>query len=489
MDQLVSKVLHDRYRIQALIGRQTGRRTFLANDLQTGLSTVVKLLLFNPDFTWDDLKLFKREAEVLKFLDHFAIPQYLDCFEVETGLGKGFALVQTHIEARSLQDWIQSGRTFSEEELKAIAKQLLGILDYLHNRQPPVIHRDIKPSNILLSDRSGHSPGQVYLIDFGSVQTAVHGGTRTVVGTYGYMPLEQFGGQSTPPSDLYALGATLIYLATGQHPDQLPQREMRILFEDMVNLSPHLVDWLQWMTEPSIDLRLKSANQALEALEQSNLGGSRLPIATKPFGSKVQVTITRQMFEILMPVDRLDYFTKIIVCGFASLNSCFIGWLLIGIFSPPGISIGWFPVIFWILVVGGGLWVDWEILFLLIGKVRLRITQSEISEFREVQGLRCRPVRTAARQNIVKIELTALCHGKDSDGNTILVLPIVPQINIWAGTKMFVLGGDKLGGDKYLTPPEYDWLAQELSSWLNLPITRGLYGADAKVIQKVIYRR
>jgi serine/threonine protein kinase len=118
------------------------------------------LLLFNPDFTWDDLKLFEREAEVLKSLAHPAIPKYLDYFEVETELGKGFALVQTYIEARSLQDWIQSGRTFNEEDIKAIAKELLGILDYLHNRQPPVVHRDIKPSNILLGDRSGHSLGK-----------------------------------------------------------------------------------------------------------------------------------------------------------------------------------------------------------------------------------------------------------------------------------------------------------------------------------------
>ena len=58
-----------------------------------------------------------------------------------------------------------------------------------------MIHRDLKPSNILLGERSGNSVGQVYLVDFGSVQTvlATEGGTRTVVGTYGYMPQEQFG--------------------------------------------------------------------------------------------------------------------------------------------------------------------------------------------------------------------------------------------------------------------------------------------------------
>ena len=70
-----------------------------------------------------------------------------------------------------MQDWVESGRTFSESDIKEIAKKLLDILDYLHHRQPPVIHRDLKPSNILLADRSGNSPGEVYLIDFGSVQT------------------------------------------------------------------------------------------------------------------------------------------------------------------------------------------------------------------------------------------------------------------------------------------------------------------------------
>ncbi|WP_205127500.1 hypothetical protein [Okeania hirsuta] len=58
-------------------------------------------MLFSPDFTWEQLKLFEREAEVLKFIEHPAIPQYLDYFDVEMGLGKGFALVQTYIEAKS----------------------------------------------------------------------------------------------------------------------------------------------------------------------------------------------------------------------------------------------------------------------------------------------------------------------------------------------------------------------------------------------------
>ena len=134
MEILVNQVLGDRYQMQSLLGRQTGRRTFLAQDLQTEQSVVLKLLLFGPDFTWDDLKLFEREAQVLKSLDLPTIPKYLDCFDVETALGKGFVLVQTYLPAKSLQNWLDGGRTFSEAELISIATQLLTILDYLHEQ-------------------------------------------------------------------------------------------------------------------------------------------------------------------------------------------------------------------------------------------------------------------------------------------------------------------------------------------------------------------
>ena len=466
MDELAVQVLHDRYRIQSLLGRQTGRRTFLASDLQTGLGVVVKLLLFGPDFTWDDLKLFEREAEVLKSLDHPAIPQYLDSFEVETKLGKGFALVQSHIKAKSLQNWIQSGRTFREAELKAIAKELLGILDYLHHRQPAVVHRDLKPSNILLGDRSGNSPGQVYLIDFGSVQTSIHGGTRTVVGTYGYMPPEQFGGQSIPPSDLYALGATFIYLATGQHPDQLPQREMRILFEDRVNLSPNLIDWLKWLTEPSTDRRLKSAKQALDALEKptlkalekSTLRESGLATLAKPLGSKVQVTNTLQTLEIVIPPR--SFHSELLPSIESIMGAAFLLSVYLMAFQNVG---GWLSALIVISCLFSILAPVRSILRALFGTVRLRITQAEIVLTYEVLGLRFLRSLSAPRQNIMKIELTRLSHEKGSNGYKIAV---PSQLDIWAGTKKF-----PLGGDDSLTAPELDWLAQILSNWLNLPIT------------------
>lgn len=266
----LSEILANRYQCDRRLGKQAGRQTLLARDLKTQKQVVVKLLSFSSDFNWEDLKLFQREVETLKSLSHPAIPRYLDSFEIDTPSRKGFALVQTYIEAKSLQEYLSDGRTFSESEVKQLAAALLDILAYLHQRQPPVIHRDIKPSNILLKNRSGNSVGEVYLVDFCAVQTLAtqQGKTVTVVGTYGYMPPEQFGGRAVPASDLYGLGATLIALITKQHPADLPQQDLQIEFEQSTQLSPGFTNWLKWMTHPSLERRPASVEIAKEVLEK-----------------------------------------------------------------------------------------------------------------------------------------------------------------------------------------------------------------------------
>ena len=267
---LSGEILADRYQCDRRLGKQAGRQTLLARDLKTQQQVVVKLLSFSSDFNWEDLKLFEREVETLKSLSHVAIPRYLDSFEIDTPNRKGFALVQTYIEAKSLQEYLSDGRTFSESEVKQLATALLDILAYLHQRQPPVIHRDIKPSNILLKNRSGNSVGEVYLVDFGAVQTLAtqQGKTVTVVGTYGYMPPEQFGGRAVPASDLYSLGATLIALITKQHPADLPQQDLQLEFEQFTQLSPAFTNWLKWMTVPSLERRPASVQIAKEVLQK-----------------------------------------------------------------------------------------------------------------------------------------------------------------------------------------------------------------------------
>jgi serine/threonine protein kinase len=301
-------VLRQRYQLERRLSKRSGRHTYLARDLLTSEPVVIKLLLFGPDFNWDNLKLFEREAQVLQTLSHPAIPRYRDCFEIALKGGRGLALVQSYIEAPSLQEWMERGRRFAEPEVRDLAQKLLRILIYLHELHPPVIHRDLKPSNILLA-----ADGQVYLVDFGSVQAAAprEQGSYTVVGSYGYMPLEQFGGRTVPASDLYSLGATLIHLLTGQHPADLPQEGSRIGFEQVVQLSPPFRDWLRWLTEPLVANRPASARQALEALEQ--LDRRPLPVASataalspqQPADSRIQLHKPEQTYQEVIPARQL----------------------------------------------------------------------------------------------------------------------------------------------------------------------------------------
>jgi serine/threonine protein kinase len=292
------QILGDRYEVERQIGKQTGRWTLLARDQITQQQVVIKLLFLDEQLEWDDLKLFEREVEILKSLSHPSIPRYLGYFEHQLPNDKALALIQTYVEGKSLEQCMQQGRIFTEAETKQLAKALLNILVYLHGRQPPIVHRDIKPSNILLANR------QAYLVDFGSVKALKGTGETsafTVVGTYGYMPPEQFSGRAVPASDLYSLGATLIALLTGTHPSSLPRKGVKIDFGQTTRVSPEFADWLEWMTEPNLEQRSKSAQEALDMLGQGRKSQNTQVSIEKPADTKISLTKDARTLEILIP--------------------------------------------------------------------------------------------------------------------------------------------------------------------------------------------
>lgn len=259
------QILQERYQLDRPLGKTTGRQTWLAQDLslQPPEPVVVKLLSFGDSMQWDDLKLFEREALVLQQLNHPQIPKYRNSFTLEDRLF-WFGLVQDYLPGQSLKQLLQQGRHFSETQVRQIATSLLKLLSYLHELSPPVLHRDIKPSNLILGEDD-----RLYLVDFGAVQNraAAEGSTLTVVGTYGYAPMEQFSGRAVPASDLYGLGATLIHLVTGRSPAELPQKGLRIQFADQISLDPAFERWISRLVEPDVDDRFQTAREALTALQ------------------------------------------------------------------------------------------------------------------------------------------------------------------------------------------------------------------------------
>jgi serine/threonine protein kinase len=454
--ELIGQVLCDRYQIEKQLGQKTGRRTFLAIDLQTELPVVIKLLIFNNEFIWDDLKLFEREAETLKHLDLPAIPRYLDYFEFDLPNLRGFALVQTYIDALSLEEVVSSGRRFTESELQELATSLLDILEYLHSLQPPVIHRDLKPSNILLTNRSGNSIGNVYLVDFGSVQNvaAKDGGTMTVVGTYGYMPMEQFGGKTVPASDLYSLGATLIYTIAGVHPADLPQDDSKIQLPTN-NLSKSWRRWVETLTEASLKKRFADVSTAKLAL--ARLGESDSIVREKPYGSKIVLTKKADAIEIVIPDRRfpigwgiaivLSLFilpiplTLVTIFGIQVLNSYMLAAVI-----PRLLSFA--PIIY-------------NFIYYCFGRLHLTIDNDRISLHKTLGKLRLgKETPTSPRLNIDRLayNIKPQIRGKNK------ISPLTKEIVIFAGVREYRIHSS--------SEAECEWLLAELSEWLDLPVSK-----------------
>ncbi|WP_414551598.1 serine/threonine protein kinase [Anabaena sp. CCY 0017] len=294
------QVIDSRYQLQKKIGQNSSRQTWLALSLVSSKQVVLKLLTLNLQIQWQEHKLFEREAQVLKTLNHPYIPKYQDYFIVDNLPGSQFPwfiLVQSYISGISLQELLNQGQRFSESQVEKIAIEILSILVYLHSLEPSVLHRDIKPSNLILGNDE-----RVYLVDFGAVQdkAVAEGATFTVVGTYGYVAMEQFAGRAEPASDLYALGATLIHLITGTSPADLPHRNSRIEFANLVSIDLGLINWIGKLTEPNIADRINTASDAIAALENKY---TLSPAITKhkPAGSKIQLQKTASYLKIKIP--------------------------------------------------------------------------------------------------------------------------------------------------------------------------------------------
>ncbi|MGL6344163.1 MAG: serine/threonine protein kinase, partial [Waterburya sp.] len=267
--------LRDRYKIINVLGKGGVGITYSAIDLHNQEKVAIKAVSLKQLDDWKQVELLEREAQVLAQLNHPAIPKYLDYFQVDTEQDRLFYIVQQLAPGKSLFQLVESGWRTTEVEVKEIARQILEILIYLHSLKPPVIHRDIKPHNLIIDPvgwveetkpKVDNSPVagkiKVYLVDFGAVQntyynTLIRG--STVVGTFGYMSPEQFQGKATPASDLYSLGATILYLLTHRSPAELPHDTLKIDFRNAVNIDPGFANWLEKILQPDLEDRFTSA--------------------------------------------------------------------------------------------------------------------------------------------------------------------------------------------------------------------------------------
>jgi serine/threonine protein kinase len=113
--------------------------------------------------------------------------------------------------------------------------------------------------------------GKISLVDFGGVLDASREqGGSTIVGTYGYMAPEQLHGQVTAATDIYALGATIVAIAGGIEPENVPRKGLRMdLDRHLPSLDAGLRAALTAMTDPDPDKRPQRARDVVALLAKS----------------------------------------------------------------------------------------------------------------------------------------------------------------------------------------------------------------------------
>jgi serine/threonine protein kinase len=258
-------IIAQRYRIIDTLGQGGVGITYATEEVKSGQQVALKVLSLRQMGDWKVLELFEREAKVLAQLNHPAIPRYLDYFQVDTAEDRAFYIVQQLAEGKSLADSVKNGWRMNESGVRRIATQILEILVYLHDLKPPVIHRDIKPQNLIAGQNT-----KIFLVDFGAVQDtyrSTFAKGSTIIGTYGYMAPEQFLGKAVPATDLYGLGATVLFLLTHRSPADLPTERLKISFRSRIQISEGFADWLEKMLEADAEDRFPSAEEALEGLQ------------------------------------------------------------------------------------------------------------------------------------------------------------------------------------------------------------------------------
>lgn len=274
-------ILNERYRAIKVLGKGGFGATFIGVDLTVvgNPLCVIKQLRPNadePQAVKTAISLFEREAKILRKINHPQIPKLLDYFEYQNQ----FYLIQELVNGLNLQKEVRQKGVYGELGVRRFLAEIAPVLKYVHTQK--IIHRDIKPANILRRKKDG----QLILIDFGAVKDQVNTQlaktfgetalTKFSVGTMGYAPPEQLAMRPIYSSDIYALGATCLYLLTGKSPKNftIDPNNGEMLWQEEVSVSDKLTKILLKMLAVNTRDRFKSVDELLAMLDTQPLEGN-----------------------------------------------------------------------------------------------------------------------------------------------------------------------------------------------------------------------
>ncbi|SLK34567.1 protein kinase [Mycobacteroides abscessus subsp. abscessus] len=146
----------NRYTLEKCLGVGAYGMIYLCTDKHSGKKYVVKQLRPSKGKKQRERERFKDEAELLRKINHDAIPSLID----EFGIDNQHYYVMEYVDGDNIEDLLFfQNQKFTELETLNMMKQLLSIINYLH--QQNIFHTDIRPPNVIVKQE------RVHLIDFG----------------------------------------------------------------------------------------------------------------------------------------------------------------------------------------------------------------------------------------------------------------------------------------------------------------------------------
>ena len=280
--------LQSRYQIIKQISQSNLSSVYFIRDITTNRSLALKEMhcdRYAKSKKAYLLNRFSEEAKLLKELAHHNLPKVINTF---TFYGR-YYIVMDYIEGYDLQFLLNksSSKSIPEKLVVTWGIQLCEVLDYLHTRNPPIIYRDMKPSNIMIREKDG----RLFLVDFGLARVIATNKelTKIAVGTEGYIPPEQYAGNTAPVSDIYALGATLHHLVTGEFPF------VPFIFKPIRKFNPSLSEELEAIIEKCLNLRPEERYTSALTLKRDLLL-LKASLTSKKWKKKVGVNTEKPKF-------------------------------------------------------------------------------------------------------------------------------------------------------------------------------------------------
>ncbi len=202
------------YELCMLLGKGGMGEVWLATQSSMNRKVALKILPVTLSKDPDLIARFNNEMKTVAKLDH---PGIVSAYEAGYSNSLYF-LATSYVEGETLEEKLNSGKIFSEEEALSIVRKVAEALMYAWDKYR-ILHRDIKPGNIMIE-----SGGAVKLMDLGISKSLKDDSSITmtgiIVGTPYYMSPEQAKAEKSIDlrADIYSLGATLYHMLTGKLP-------------------------------------------------------------------------------------------------------------------------------------------------------------------------------------------------------------------------------------------------------------------------------